>query len=579
MYILQISDLHIQKNDNTKIERKLHRLNECLKQELSNNDKVVCCFLGDIIDKGDASIYDCALLLLNNFIEELSTIVSKNNINICCIPGNHDLCEDSDMNSSLGKFNEFASELTQRSIQFSNAKVYEEFNAFGYNFVSINSIRDNNKEYGVFNDFELKESDNNIALMHHSLLSDNEEDDAAIRNGYKLQKLLDEKQFITLLHGHTHGYKRYKIGSCCQVIGVGPMFKPENDISNKCNLIKITGCHINKIQVATYQADRDIWDFNNTYDYEYENNYQETSICKAYKKILSDIEISHELFNVKICVEQNMNDFISEIYEKFPEEMEEAHLWQDSNDFKDTKLDHTHCEFMNYKDNLWNEMISEKLKNNPTSKRAILPLLTPEMAYRFTDDYLVSFDVVQFGFKDESSQNLMVTLYMRALEVSTFLPINICELYLMADKIKTEIPSINRLTLTIFAFKAERKERYACNKKLEIDCMTESEICKLIQSKNYQRIVDLLKEKEVKSETVVKDDWITKLENAFNDFSDSENKLEIIAEIAKLKKANDKFKLARNKHSNYDLTKKEENEYNEAIADICELISREIHNG
>lgn len=68
MYILQISDLHINnETDESYISKKLILLNEELKKIIKNSDKIVCCILGDIIDKGVNECYKKATSILANF--------------------------------------------------------------------------------------------------------------------------------------------------------------------------------------------------------------------------------------------------------------------------------------------------------------------------------------------------------------------------------------------------------------------------------------------------------------------------------------------------------------------------------
>ena len=151
-------------------------------------------------------------------------------------------------------------------------------------------------------------------MTHHSLISGDSDDNAAIRNGYKLQKYLEERNVIALLHGHTHGCKRYTVGNDCQVIGVGPMFKTVPDVSNQCNLVHIKGNSVRKITTLIYQDDRKVWDSVVTYVKDTDNNYSGSSVYDVYTRVLRDAEANLLLPNLRIQIKQKFDSFEKEIW-------------------------------------------------------------------------------------------------------------------------------------------------------------------------------------------------------------------------------------------------------------------------
>jgi hypothetical protein len=265
---------------------------------------------------------------------------------------------------------------------------------------------------------------NSILLTHHALISSDKNDHAAMRGGYDLIKILETNNVIALLHGHTHGCKRYSVGHDCQIIGVGPMFKQIDDISNQCNLIHIKGNYVKRILTLTYHDDRKIWDKVEIYEKNADNNYYGDSVGKIYDQVLHDAKANLLLPNLRIQIKQEYSKFENEIKQRFSACMEDAKAWQ-SSECPDN-LEYTHGQLMNHGGIKWEQHIVDTLVKNPTSKRAVIPLIDKDMVYKGGDDRLVSFDVVQFGFSDSDSKDLYITLYMRALEIKHFLPLNLC---------------------------------------------------------------------------------------------------------------------------------------------------------
>lgn len=119
MYILQISDLHISTTSSFNIEltkNKIKQLGISLKEKFQPEQEVVCCILGDIIEKGDENAYALAEEIILDLLKELQNIVGPENVKLEIIPGNHDLCVN-ESNKSLAKFNTFASKFSKEPIE------------------------------------------------------------------------------------------------------------------------------------------------------------------------------------------------------------------------------------------------------------------------------------------------------------------------------------------------------------------------------------------------------------------------------------------------------------------------------
>ena len=569
MYILQISDLHIGKDvDYEKMNCKIECLYEAISSLVNHNDQLVCCILGDIIDKGCKDYFSYSYDVINNLFSRMRDIVDTNNFKTVILPGNHDLCD-----GKFDDFNSLISHFSDNGVAFSDEESIHISNYFGYKFVIVSSVLMGNHNFGQI-DYKLLKTlsigEKLIFLTHHSLINSDENDSAAIRSGYEFQKILEDCNSIALLHGHTHGFKRYTVGDGCQIIGVGPMFKEEVDISNQCNLVVIHGNYVSSVRTLTYQDDRKIWDVAETYIRPERYSYFGTSPYNLYNQVLQDAEFGCVLTNLKIQLDVGYDYFKKEVYEHFPDSLEEAKKWQD--DVRPNCLEYTHAELMNYNGKSWLDFICDTLKEKPTSKRAIIPLIDKSMAYQGGDDRLVSFDVIQFGFERDKPKELYVTVYMRALEIRYFLPINICEIFIIVERIKERIPQINSVSVCFFAFKAEAKGNYGCYAKARLDLISESSICGLIADGRIDELQELIVEKANMADTIIETEWLEKLKNVIKDYGKFENIREINKKIEAVEVSLKKLKTARLHQSDYSMTQHLEGDFVKCMHELSECI-------
>ncbi len=573
MKLIQISDLHISTTGDIEILLdKINTMLAALGTVIKSGEKVVCFIIGDIINKGENNAYELAKPIIQKLIGGINDIVGSENNAVEILPGNHDVCK-----GDLQSFNRFASDVLGKEINYSDTNSIYKLDLFGYSFVCISSVLYGETSFGQIDLEHLaseKIAQNSIFITHHALINGDKTDSAAIRDGYGFQTFLEENNALALLHGHTHGCKRYSIGQECQVIGVGPMFKEETDISNQCNLIEINGNMVTKIDTLIYQGDRKNWDIVTTFQKKLNNYYYEQSIYSAYKQVAENTASQIKINNLSMCIEQTYADFEKEIITYFSRYEEDAKKWQShivSND-----LLYTHSQLMDNNDEKWEEFVISSLEAKPTSKRVIIPLISKEMAYKGGDDKLVSFDIVQFGFFDNSRTHLYITVYMRALETSRFLPINIYEIYLMADQVHKKIRNIENITVCLLAFCAESNDNYGCYKIPQIETLSTTKLCKLLANKDWKRLTELLEEKVSLSDSIIDLKWINNLEDVFCDFYDSANQQSILQQIRKIKDSLQTYKAAREKTSNYAETKKEESEVNQTINTLIEIINKDI---
>jgi len=574
MYILQIADFHITTTSDVEyLKEKINTLKIALKDNISSEAELVCCLLGDFIEKGSREAYPLANDILQYLVNSLSEVVQEDNIALEIIPGNHDLCINEEFDArSFTEFNIFARNHSKKDISFSDEKSVNISEHFGYTFCGINTILREETSFGQINYTNLSDLQlpkNVIVLTHHSLISGDPGDAASIRDGYHLVNFLEKHHAIGLLHGHTHGYKRFTVGNDCQVVGVGPFFKQEEDIANQCNLITVSGESIKQIKTFTYHGDRNIWDSVLTYIKQDDNNYVGNSIYEVYCSIQKEIKEDLLLNNFRLLVRQDYLSFERDITDNFISYKDEAHSWQANE--PNEKLEYTHVQLMNSKDKHWADFIIETLKQNSTSKRAIIPLLTKEAAYKGGDSYLVSFDMIQFGFEGNLRENLQVTVYLRALELCHFLPINLYEVYLMSDIIKRAFPSIQNIEVCINAFRAEVKKQYNCYRKCDIDIISESKMCKMLSKGDLSSFKQLLYEKARTKETVIDFIWIDKIGNVTKDYYQDGDSVIILQQIEAIKKLLCDLKEKRKTCSNYAATNMIEDMINAEVIKLADL--------
>lgn len=255
----------------------------------------------------------------------------------------------------------------------------------------------------------------------------------------------------------------------------------------------------------------------------------------------------------------------------YQEDLKLAELWQHPE--QPEELYYNHGQYMKDESNQGIDFVVEELKRKATSSRALISLISLKMIFYSGDNFLPSFDLIQFGFQEENKETLHVTLYLRALEVKHFLKINFCELYLLIKEIKKHILSLKNIHINIIAFKAQYKDKYGCFKKPKLDITTESRLLRLFEN-NPEEIKNLLREKLDFSETVIENKGIISLYNVLDtlvqdNFStpnfSTQTLLEIQAHLKKLKTSYEEIADLRNRTSNYQEIKKLENNINDQI--------------
>jgi hypothetical protein len=140
----------------------------------------------------------------------------------------------------------------------------------------------------------------------------------------------------------------------------------------------------------------------------------------------------------------------------------------------------------------------DELKRKPTSNRALLSLLSQDVVNGSGDDPIPSFMVFQVSIFEDI---LYCTVYFRALEVSSFLRINIEEIRLRLKDLHSELMAFNTVRLVVHAYRAYNNPNASTLKRSKLDLMSGPRIMKLVEN-DPDRLGMLLREKS-KDSTVM----------------------------------------------------------------------------
>lgn len=572
MHIIQISDFHMEDEiDLDECKKKIKKLYDASNEILNHDEELIFCVCGDITNKGEDKGYQKAAEVIN-YIQEM---FKKYNYKFEFIPGNHDMC-----NKSFLEFDKFISKYIEGECSYENNSVVIRRHG-DINLILLNTLYHKDHKYGKIdlNELEIKleelGSEKNIVVMHHTLISEYNDDNSAIRDAYKFIRLLENKNVCAILHGHTHGYSDISIAKGCKVIGVGPLFKKQEDISNQFNIINLKLSKINNIYNMRYAYDLDKYNKIEIFSKISENHFEGESLDLIYEDIIAVAKEQGAIFNFNMNVKTTLDKFNESINRLFSEYIKVAEEWQQKEVPNTLYYNHGQYMFKGGEDPI--DYIVNELQRKPTSSRAIIPLINIEDVVKSGDNFLPSLDILQFGFNNNERNELYVTIYLRALEVNNFLKINISEIFVMINKIADKIRSITNLNINIFSFKAQYKEKFSCFRKADIDMIDESKLMIYVMNKKLEEIIKLLKNKCDLSETVVHIDGIDKLDKCINNYIESQGNeyeiyyIEILNEIKKLKEVMKKLKELREKTSIYKEIMEEETELQSRIHNLIKM--------
>jgi hypothetical protein len=155
-------------------------------------------------------------------------------------------------------------------------------------------------------------------------------------------------------------------------------------------------------------------------------------------------------------------------------------------------------------------LLEGELKRKATSNRACLSLVSSESIFSSEDGILPSFLLVQAGFSGPTRDLLYMTAYYRALEVSSFLAVNITELALMAEGLADRLPWFDRVMVTMHAFRAHSKPGFTAHRRSSLDRSTPAQLHALVEQGDLRRISEMLREKSAPA-SIIDDSGLTAL--------------------------------------------------------------------
>ncbi len=232
-------------------------------------------------------------------------------------------------------------------------------------------------------------------------------------------------------------------------------------------------------------------------------------ITKAEEKINGN---AYQLnFSLKVsCKIKKLTDV------EFPEEAKLAEAFQ--NPKKPDNLYINHGQFI--KDDGISHMISA-LKEKRNSNRALISLINQNDIIDSKDKPIPSFMSLQASI--ENHEELYITVYFRALEVSKFLKINLEELRSIINKIYEEFSDIKTVKLHIFSFRAYSDPDINPLIRPEIETLDQSTLLKILEKKLKERLIPLLVEKVQTRTTVVDDQSFSKILDILEDPNKNED--------------------------------------------------------
>ena len=548
--IIHLSDWHIQEELG---EKKMiaKKLIDTVGDQIQKDDKVAVCICGDIVDKGsDGDIlkkYENAKII-GNMLKEMLTSKTTD-YRIMVVPGNHDIrlkpqpffekcmCRR-ERSYNFDGFRDFAAELTG-SEDYNN---YTKQSIISVEFADItwllcNTAYHGNRRYGRIDAERIKKEladakKPTVLLMHHTLFSSDENDSSTLRNGYEIVNSI-KSNTIAILHGHTHGYKKVSLGDNCQVVGVGPFLKDIMDIGKQINVLEIASGGLHSVDNYVYHGDSAVSSYR-LYHSEGNTTFVGSDLKGLVSKVRNAAKEHFRINNVLIRYQSDLTQMKRQIDTDFAEQLEAAQKWQEPQCPVD--MWHNHGQIIQSRDS--RKYIKDLLNNNPTSRRALITLIEQDQVQKSAGntEYLPSFDIVQFSFPSDKRCELIISLYMRALEVGTFLPINLCELYLLADYLREANLSVSTVDISIFANRITEIPDIDTYKKAMIDMIDIGTLKALVDSQRNQEIIEMLIEKRDKKETPIRIEGLNALKACFFKPEYKKDLTGIISAISNLEK-------------------------------------------
>lgn len=532
MYIVQIADLHIGSEDKC-LEKEdiiLSKGIEQIKRYIPQNQKILICVCGDIIDSKNLSKgkketartrYDEAAELFRLLLQELK---KDYDVKMQFCLGNHDVTH---INEFYNFTREFDSEITKEKIENG---YYIEWDGIYYIF--LNSCNGGQYEYGCI-DYEkleqilkkIPKDKPKIIILHHTIISMYEKDESPIRDSAHLLNLIEKYKVFGVLHGHIHGRESFFIGhKKCRMIGAGALFSRKYaNVNSQFNIIEVEPAVFRKISTFVYMADDRIsgepWRRISSEEDSGENYFKGENFQDAYEKLLRKLAYKPVLNNVVMQINCSYDEFKNNLEDIFRDDelvigkkqfsyFELAGLWEE--------IELPQCLYFNHgmyfkvrdEEKKWVEVhgiefVARQLKSKSTSNKAVLTTYSMDTVSKMLkgEEYLPSLLSVQFS-QSEDRHTIYVHMYLRALEAGRFLKINICEIKWLLEHLAQEGVIFDIVDIAISAFRVQKREKFNCFLKADIDDIDDVDLISYVNAGDISKIYQMLEEKIDASETI-----------------------------------------------------------------------------
>ena len=600
MYIIQMADWHIGSSTKSEPSEKdimNQSISEIIEQgSIPEGEKILICLCGDIIDSsslsGDEQIetkerYATAAKLLKNYKAKLED-EGKYTVEIRCCVGNHDI-------THREEFLQFVHQVIADDIHWDDF-----LNCYSYDIpdsnnkmIFVGSCYGEQYEIGKINyeslETELKKCDKKekkILVLHHTMLSMFEDDQSPIRDAARLLSLIERYNVAAVLHGHIHGRENLVVGrNQCKLFGTGALFSRNNpNVNSQFNILRYENGEIQQVQNWRFNADGgdSKWDIADLYKTEKDVMFTGKTFEKVYAELLASLDNWEVLNNVRLEIKENYKTFCTDLQEYLKDDFlrigkrkydyfKLGEMWEATE--IPPQLYFNHGVFLKTEEDDGIDFLVKELKKKPTSNRIILPAYNMQKVIDSLEDtiYLPSLVSLQFGIVDGT---LTVHMYFRALEASRFLKINICEIYYILTQLENKGIIFGRVDIVISAFKVQKRDKFNCFLKAEIDELDSIGICAKVMDGKIDEISELIQEKCDAMETITKMDGISNIYHSMEKSNKSDRGEDYPDEILNNLRNTLKTyeKLDEIHHLRSEITE-EEKQYEE---EICKLLGNTI---
>lgn len=598
--MIQMADLHIGSADETVPEEKdfFSKSAELIEEKVPHGETLLLCLCGDIIDSKNLSKnedelieqrYNKAVELIEGFktsLEDHYKIIIK------CCPGNHDTTHMKFLKENFIDNVDGSNSLSQKKLEFCYTVSVDRLDT---KIIFVNSCADNQFKEGRI-DYRKLEQElrkykdcKKVLVLHHTIMSMFDGDSSSIRNAAQLINLVDKYHVIGILHGHIHGRQILTLGeNQCKLIGTGALFSRNNpNVNSQFNIIELKNSRFLKILNCRYRADGGStpWDIEELNHEKDQNIFVGNKFSTLYKQVIDALDLSTPIYNMRMEVVSSYETYENDVEKFFKKDILKigdrewsygklATEWQAAELPDD--LYFNHGSYFKVGGKIGIDYVAEALKQKPTSNRIVLPTYNMEKVNQSLDDkdYLPSLVSIQFG---KNGETLLVHMHLRALEATRFLKINICEIEYLLSELKKKAVEFQNVNIIISAFRVQKKEKFNCFLKAEIDALKFAKLSLLVYSQKFEELVRLFKEKKDAKETITKVDGIQKVYEAMQAFNEmaSEDGKPIVYNheiLSTLKNVLDMYELLDRIHKQSSVQSIKEHECEKQIDELLENV-------